>query len=351
MVRLVSRIPYRDLRTKDNPMQSTTWAILKSARGMHPMSFRARTDYGTVQLLILLQQIGYGTYAAYCPWGPELTVPEDLRGVFLEELSEHIRPMLNPGTVYIRYDLPWPSPCEWSQHEPSVRAKELRMNIGTEQWRLRKAPTDLQPPHTIVIDTTRDLDSLISSMKSKTRYNIRLAGRLGVEVEDAGEEGIEEFYRLHKATMERKGLRVYPEDYFRDFLAASRHPAATDTDVLVFLARWNRETVASIVLAFTEQYAVYLYGASAYSNRQVMGPYALQWRAIKEAHRRQCRCYDLFGVPADANPSHPMWGLLRFKTGFGGRFVTRLGCWDFPLDTEAYGVLRGAQLAERGYYL
>ncbi len=351
MIRGVTPIAPRELRTNDNPMQSTTWAFLKSARGMQPMAFRVETSCGVLHLLLLLSRIPSGKYTAYCPWGPEIAIPEDLHGLFLEELSERIKPMLPSNTVVVRYDLPWESPYETPQDEPSVQSMELRMNIGTEQWRLRKASTDIQPPHSVVIHTTRDLDTLLDSMKSKTRYNIRLAYRRGVEVKVGGEDKLGNFFRLYEKTMERKGLRVHPESYFRDLLTASRHPAATDTDVLVLSAELGATAVAAIVVAVTEHYAMYLYGASDYANRHAMGPYALQWRAIEEAHHRSCLYYDLFGVPKDANPSHPMSGLLRFKAGFGGEFVNRLGCWDFPFDEQAYQALRGAQLAESGYYV
>ena len=50
-----------------------------------------------------------------------------------------------------------------------------------------------------------------------------------------------------------------------------------------------------------------------------MPTYALQWCAMQTARRAGCSEYDLFGVAPNADPSHPMHGLYRFKTGFGGQ--------------------------------
>jgi lipid II:glycine glycyltransferase (peptidoglycan interpeptide bridge formation enzyme) len=76
-----------------------------------------------------------------------------------------------------------------------------------------------------------------------------------------------------------------------------------------------------------------------------MPNYALQWRAIEDAVGSGCAWYDMFGIPPADDPSHPMHGLYRFKTGFGGSIVHRLGAWDAPVRPLAAGLFR---LAERG---
>jgi lipid II:glycine glycyltransferase (peptidoglycan interpeptide bridge formation enzyme) len=60
-----------------------------------------------------------------------------------------------------------------------------------------------------------------------------------------------------------------------------------------------------------------------------MAPYLLQWTAMRDARASGCKHYDLFGIPPSDDPGHPMAGLYRFKTGFGGQIVHRSGSWDF----------------------
>jgi lipid II:glycine glycyltransferase (peptidoglycan interpeptide bridge formation enzyme) len=73
---------------------------------------------------------------------------------------------------------------------------------------------------------------------------------------------------------------------------------------------------------------VYLYGASSNEHRNLMAPYALQWAALRDSRDRGAVEYDLFGIPPTDDPAHPMHGLYRFKTGFGGDRIHRHGAWD-----------------------
>jgi lipid II:glycine glycyltransferase (peptidoglycan interpeptide bridge formation enzyme) len=74
-----------------------------------------------------------------------------------------------------------------------------------------------------------------------------------------------------------------------------------------------------------------------------MAPYALQWKAMQDGKEAGCLYYDLFGIPPDDDPNHPMAGLYRFKTGFGGRIVHRLGSWDYPYKKTLYSFFNLAE--------
>jgi lipid II:glycine glycyltransferase (peptidoglycan interpeptide bridge formation enzyme) len=73
--------------------------------------------------------------------------------------------------------------------------------------------------------------------------------------------------------------------------------------------------------------AYYLYGASTDEERNRMPTYLLQWEAMKWAMARGCKEYDLWGVPDEDEPTleasfeerhDGLWGVYRFKRGFGG---------------------------------
>jgi lipid II:glycine glycyltransferase (peptidoglycan interpeptide bridge formation enzyme) len=74
-----------------------------------------------------------------------------------------------------------------------------------------------------------------------------------------------------------------------------------------------------------------------------MAPYALQWKVMQDAHAAGCTVYDLFGIPPDDNPNHPMAGLYRFKTGFGGKILHRPGSWDYPFKPLLYTLFSSAE--------
>jgi lipid II:glycine glycyltransferase (peptidoglycan interpeptide bridge formation enzyme) len=75
-----------------------------------------------------------------------------------------------------------------------------------------------------------------------------------------------------------------------------------------------------------------------------MAPYALQWEAICRAKSHGCTEYDMFGIAPYPSPSHPLYGLYRFKTGFGGSILHRMGCWDYPLNSARYDMYRTAEM-------
>ncbi|MNV56703.1 FemAB family protein [compost metagenome] len=82
-----------------------------------------------------------------------------------------------------------------------------------------------------------------------------------------------------------------------------------------------------------------------------MATYALQWEAMKIAKNKGCIEYDMFGVAPNPDPSHPLHGLYKFKTGFGGELYHRMGCWDYPLDTEQYHRFIATEMQSQGYHL
>ncbi|MDF1578414.1 MAG: peptidoglycan bridge formation glycyltransferase FemA/FemB family protein [Desulfobulbales bacterium] len=124
-----------------------------------------------------------------------------------------------------------------------------------------------------------------------------------------------------------------------------------DISLHLLLAEADGDYLAGMFLAISASQAVYLYGASAFENRNKMATYGLQWEAIRRAKRQGCRYYDMFGVSPSAEPAHPMYGLYRFKTGFGGEIYHRQGCWDYPFDSGKYAAYRAFELNDSGFHL
>ncbi len=353
--------------------QTAYWSRLKQKQGRHTAAFdivmdsaatrSARTglDKAAGDMLVVLRPIAPTVTMAYVPSGPELLPDEEMRGAWLEELSERMRPHLPDNCLFIRYDLPWRSPwadepdrytenARW-KGPPKARIQEMRMNFDTEHWNLRKAPTDLLPPDTVLVDVSTDRDRIMSRMKPKTRYNIRLSGRKGVRVRDAGIDGLPAWYGLYRDTTVRHGMALNEMDYFGAALQVSDSDCDSPAKVHLLLAEVGERPVAGIFLAISGSRATYLFGASSADpeDRGCMASYALQWEAIRRARESGCRDYDMFGVSPAPDPEHPMYGLYRFKTGFGGHMQHRQGCWDYPFDEARYDVYRALELAGESY--
>jgi len=230
--------------------------------------------------------------------------------------------------------------------EPHIR--EMRMNFGTQKHALRKAFTDTLPTNTLLIETKKRPESLLKNMKSKTRYNIRLSERKGVTVRRADFDELSTWYDIYKQTARRNG--IYCDDYpFFENVCRARHNDH-DTALKLLLAEKNRKPLAGMFLTINNGRATYLYGASSSEQRNTMATYKLQWEALQLAHENHCEIYDMFGVAPSPDPSHPLYGLYRFKTGFGGTLFHRQGCWDYIFNEKQYQLFRITEQQMPGYH-
>jgi len=329
--------------------QTSLWSSIKSRLGWIPYAFDITSDTMEGDFLVLVHRIGRHRCMAYVPQGPETMPIEERKGIFLESLSQELARHIPDDCLFIRYDLPWESPYaqdksmydgngQWrGRPEPHVR--ELRMNFGTTNWNMRKAITDIQPPDTIIIDLTMTEDKILSRMKPKTRYNIRLAERKGVTITESGIERLYAWYRLYHQTADRAGFKRHRYEYFNALFEANSesHDSAS---IHLLLAIADKEVIAGNIVSISNNRATFLYGASANTKRDYMASYALQWETMRFARQKGCIEYDLYGISPIADTAHPLYGLYRFKTGFGGRMLHKQGCWDFPYRHDEYNIYR-----------
>lgn len=301
-------------------LQSSFWGAFKEKFGWKAHAFTITFDGGEQKpLLVLTRRVARALTLAYIPWGPELPCGKTPQDAALAEIAAGLRPHL-PGAAFVRFDLPW--------HTAGTDPLP-----GTP---LKKASVTVQAPDTVHVDLCPDEDAILARMKPKWRYNIRLGGRKAAIIR-CGPERLADFYALLEETARRDHIRIHNPAYYRTLfdLAAAAPPIA----VSLYLAEYESAPVAGIVTLFRGKEAVYLYGASSNEHRNLMAPYALQWQAMRDAKAAGCAYYDLFGIPPNADPTHPMAGLYLFKTGFGGSIIHRPGCYDYaynPLLTAAF---------------
>lgn len=358
---------------KSNIVQQTAfWARVKYNQGIQPYAFRYKASDDllfpsnhkkrTIQddLLVLVKHIDEKYCVAYVPYGPKDEPDSENHGVFLEELSEVLRSHLPKNCILIRFDLPWEN--QWSKEEdyydengnwmgpPTVRNQEYRLNFKTHQWNLVKCQTNILPSNTIFLNLTLNSDYLMGKMKPKTRYNIKLSKRKGVNVQNYGMDKLDIWYDLYQQTANRNGITLHDKEYFYSVLATHTKDLSSPVDVQLLMADYNGEYLAAMFLLLSKKRGTYLYGASSDAKRNLMATYALQWGAIQAAQQAGCEEYDMFGTAPNGNPSHPMHGLYRFKSGFGGKLFHRMGCWDYPLNQEKYAVFRAQEVTSQKYH-
>jgi lipid II:glycine glycyltransferase (peptidoglycan interpeptide bridge formation enzyme) len=165
-------------------------------------------------------------------------------------------------------------------------------------------------------------------MHQKTRYNIHLARRAGVEIHEAKDARV--FWQLNRETTARDRFKSHDEAYYKKML---KQP-----NVHQLTAYHQDRPVAANIFMYFGDTLTYLHGASASRERGLMAPYLLQWDGMKLGKRLGAHWYDVWGIApfvekrATKNincfhnrcwsAQHPWSGITRFKVGFGGEMRT-----------------------------
>lgn len=193
----------------------------------------------------------------------------------------------------------------------------------------------IQPRYVFRMDISKDVDTMLAECHQKTRYNIRLARKKGVEiVSGAGKECLPEFYEILTTTASRDNFLIRPYSYFEGFYD-NLYPAGQTE---LFMAYANGEAIAGTLAFKMGDKAWYIYGASANKARNLMPNYLIQWTMIEWAKENGCTMYDFRGVPGDVAEDHHLYGLVKFKKGFGGKYTEFIGEYDLVYNKARYAL-------------
>ncbi|MCX5785745.1 MAG: peptidoglycan bridge formation glycyltransferase FemA/FemB family protein [Elusimicrobia bacterium] len=190
---------------------------------------------------------------------------------------------------------------------------------------LVRAPLDLVPTPTLMLELGKGDAELLGAMTQKGRYNVRLALRKGVEVISSGVNDLTgEFHELFELTCHRHGFAGEPVGFFRRLIDALG-PAGM---ARVYLASHMGIKTAAAVAVFFGNRATYLYGGTSPFLRSSMASYAMHWRIIRDARDMGFKFYDLYGIAPGDKPFHPYARFSSFKARFGGAQVRTIGAHD-----------------------
>ncbi|MBM7866536.1 peptidoglycan bridge formation glycyltransferase FemA/FemB family protein [Heliobacterium gestii] len=302
---------------KGHVLQSWEWGDVKSRTGWQPHRLMVEEE-GTplAAVSILKRRIpALGKHIFYAPRGP---VIDPARPDVADRLLEGIAALARrEKAVFLKIDpdVIEPAPA-WTDY---LRSRGFRLVDKGEGFE------GVQPRHVFRLDISDDLEQVFARFHQKTRYNIRLAEKKGVVVdENCGKEELPGFYQVLKETCERDDFLVRAYSYFED-MWDNLVPAGM---AKLFIARYQGEVIAGTLAFILGDKAWYIYGASSNRHRNVMPNYLLQWKMISWAKANGCTLYDFRGVPGHVGEDHPLYGLVRFKRGFNGDYVGFIGEYD-----------------------
>jgi peptidoglycan pentaglycine glycine transferase (the first glycine) len=309
-------------------LQLSAWGVLKSEYGWEAKQVTLESPSGEIlagaQILFRMLPIGK---LAYIPFGPLVDWADaELVKRLFAKIHEAVR-----GTAFLKV-------------EPGFDVSSDAM----QTLDFRPSPQTVQPPRTVLIDLDNE-EAILKRMNQGTRRNIRKAEKFEVEIREGTRADVDSFNAMTNETGQRDGFGVHVPRYYErvyDLFVPSG-------DAVLLLASYGGVDLAAILVFKVGQQAWYQYGASRDVERQRMASFGIQWAGIQWALRQGCTSYDMVGIPDEdeatlenqfESRNDGLWGVYRFKRGWGGRIVRTVGTWDYPYRSLVY---RAYQLALR----
>ncbi|NSW51766.1 MAG: peptidoglycan bridge formation glycyltransferase FemA/FemB family protein [Anaerolineae bacterium] len=302
-------------------LQSTEWGRFKANFGWQNEKI---IDHN-VGASILFRTLPFGISIGYVPKGPVGPVNEWPR--LWPQLDALCR---QKHAIFVKIE-----PDLW---ESNTTSSDLLAVFGNHA--IPASP--IQPRRTMIIDLTGSPESWLSQMKQKTRYNIRLAEKKDITIQETND--IESFQRLMEITGTRNEFGVHSYEYYRMV-----HAIMAPQHCVILQASFQKTVLAAIMVFYSGKRAWYFYGASSDDERHRMPTYLLQFEAMRWAASKGCIEYDFWGIP-DAEEeelensftarSDGLWGVYRFKRGFGGKIKRSVGAFDRVYQPLMYKLYR-----------
>jgi len=219
--------------------------------------------------------------------------------------------------------------------DPPILQKDIK-KIPIPFKNFRKIREGFYPQDTLILDLTKSEEELLSEMKPKGRYNIKLAEKKGIKIEkytasDTTKEelkkAIDDFYTLLGDTTTRDGFTRHPKEVYASMIEnltpeKTSHKTKNPPQSILYLAKYEGTPIAGMIAVSYKNTTIYYYGASSNEYRNMMAPYLLQWHVIKEAKKNGFLVYDFMGISPENDQKHKLAGVTDFKNKFGGTRLT-----------------------------
>ena len=292
-----------------NFQQSIEWSKVKTS--WKPEIILAEDEKGNIigSLMVLIRKIPFFGNIMYSSRGPVCDIHDiDV----LKQLTDGAKELAKKyNAIVLRI-------------EPDIVSSDLEFrnivqNLGYKiKDDAKNFREEIQPRYVFRLNTkNKTEDELFKNFHQKTRYNIRLATKKGVQVREGTREDLKEFHKIMVTTGIRDGFITRPLEYFEKM-----YDCLGPKHIKLLMAYYEDKPISGVIPIMYGNKTWYLYGASSNEHRNLMPNYLLQWEMIKMAVNNKSDIYDLRGVPGIADNSN---GLYRFKKGFGAEYTEFIG--------------------------
>ena len=306
----------RDNHPEANFLQSAGWGKVYEIDGEKVFYFGLYDNEKIIgSAVVILKKAKRGAYLEI-PGGPLLDWDRDKRAV--KEFMSEIRKVAEANQ------------CVFVRMRPNIPDDYNNQQLVKELG-LVPSPMHLHAEHTVMLDLNLSEEDLLKDMRRQTRYEVRRAEKMGIEVTfDTSKYAFTDFYNTQLETAKRQNF--IPST--RKFIEAQHD--AFGKSARIYTASLKGRPLAKGLIIMQSPEAIYHEAASTDEGRKYPGTYALQWRVIRDAKDLGMKRYNLFGIAPPNSPKHRYAGVTTFKTGFGGEQIAYLPAHDLIIQPFRY---------------
>lgn len=305
-----------------HPMQTSAWGEFRKKTGVEVSRFTKTRNHKIVETA----QVTWHKIP-HMPWSigywPKGAVPStDMAMAVLDEARKRSALMV--------------------KIEPNILIADCRLQIEHLKKKLSLVKgRSLFTRWSFLWDIDKSEEELMSGMKQKTRYNVRLAEKKGVKIViDDTDQGFEDYWRLMEETTKRQGFFAHSKKYHQQMFETLNEAGIAH----LFKAVFEGKVLTTWVVFKLNGVLYYPYGASTRDDSNVFASNLMMWEVAKWGKENGCKTFDLWGSPGpNPKPTDAWIGFHKFKEGYGAKLVEFVGTYDLIANPILYWFYRAGE--------
>jgi lipid II:glycine glycyltransferase (peptidoglycan interpeptide bridge formation enzyme) len=310
----------------DHPLQSFIWGEFKKSMGQKVERIGFFANDGSLEHALQVTYHDVPVLGGTVGYVPKSFMPDQEQLQVLKDLAEKHQ------TIFTKLEPNVATPVVNSASNTAgfAAVNKFMLNNGA------RVGKPLFTKYNFHLNLTPSIDDLFANLASKTRYNVRLAMKKGVQIiEDTSESGMETFIRLMLETTNRKKFFSHTPEYYR----AMWKTIGRDKESIlhIFHAVYNNQVLVSWIIFVFNGKIYYPYGASSDAYKEVMASNLMMWEAISYGHDKGCSVFDMWGsLGPEPNKKDAWYGFHHFKEGYNPTLMENLGTYDLVYNNLNY---------------
>lgn len=226
--------------------------------------------------------------------------------------------------------------CVFVRVRPQEPMSQNILKLLSKQG-LKPAPMYLSVEYAGILDLHKSEEEILAGASQGFRRKLRKAKKNEIEITaETDDKAIEEFCRLEKLHAERQKYVAFSSDFLKKQFEAFRKSG----EVVIYTAKKDGETLAQNFMIFYGPEASYHYGVSSELGAKYSAAPLLHLAAMKEARKRGCARYNLWGIVGLDEKSHRFYGVSEFKRSFGCEELKYTPAHDLILNPAKYQITK-----------